>query len=61
MFLLLTGSRRNECLHAKWERFDFNAMTWTIPLSKSGKPHHVPITSGLMNLLETTPRHNNNV
>ncbi len=60
MFLLLTGARRNECLHAKWEHFDFKAMTWTIPLSKSGKPHHVPITNGLMNLLETIPRHNNN-
>jgi len=59
LFLLLTGARRNECLQAKWEHFDYKAMTWTIPLSKSGKPHHVPITSELLNLLETIPRRNN--
>jgi len=56
MFLLLTGARRNECLHAEWDHFDFKAMTWTIPLSKSGKPHHVPITDSLLSLLQSVPR-----
>ena len=59
-FLLLTGARRNECLHAKWEDFDFVAMTWTIPLSKSGSVHHVPVTTPLLNLLNTVPRSNAN-
>ena len=43
-FLILTGARRNEALHAKWEHFDLVSGVWTIPLSKSGKAHHVPIT-----------------
>lgn len=59
-FLLLTGARRNECLHAKWEDFDFVAMTWTIPLSKSGSVHHVPVTASLLKLLNTVPRINAN-
>jgi integrase len=55
-FLLLTGARRNECLQAKWCDFDFKAKSWTIPLSKSGKPHHIPITKALQALLESIPR-----
>ena len=55
-FLLLTGARRNEALHAMWENFDFVAMIWTIPLSKSGKAHHVPITDALYTLLMSVPR-----
>ncbi len=56
MFLILTGARRNEALHAEWSHFDFVAMVWTIPLAKSGKAHHVPITPSLLALLQSIPR-----
>ena len=56
MFLILTGARRNEALHAEWSHFDLESMVWTIPLSKSGKVHHVPITSDLKALLKSIPR-----
>jgi len=55
-FLILTGARRNEALHAMWENFDFVAMIWTIPMSKSGKAHHVPISTSLMTILQSIPR-----
>lgn len=31
MVLLLTGSRRGELAHARWDDIDFKARTWTIP------------------------------
>lgn len=59
-FLLLTGARRGECLNAMWKNFDFNNLIWTIPLAKSGKSHHVPITSHLQTLLRSIPKEKNN-
>ncbi len=53
MFLILTGARRNKVLYAKWPHFDFGLMSWIIPLSKSGKTHH------LQTLLESIPRMGN--
>jgi len=38
MLLLLTGARRNEITHAKWENLDPEKRTLLVPLSKSGKP-----------------------
>ncbi len=55
-FLILTGACRNEALHAMWEDFYFVAMIWTIPLSKNGKAHQVPITAALQALLLPVPR-----
>lgn len=54
--LLLTGARRGEVLHAKWEDFDMKTLIWRIPMSKSGKARHVPISTGVINILETIPR-----
>lgn len=54
--LLLTGARRGEVLHAKWEDFDTKTMTWRIPISKSGKARHVPMSAGVINILDTIPR-----
>jgi len=58
-FLLLTGARRNECLHCRWEHFDFASLVWTIPLAKSGKVHHIPLTSTLLQLLQSIPKKDN--
>lgn len=54
--LILTGARKREVLDAKWEDFDFERRIWRIPTPKTGKPRHVPISDGLVNLLNEIPR-----
>ena len=51
-FLLVTGARRNEVLHAKWHDFDLQRGDWRIPRSKSGQARHVPLNDGALRLLE---------
>jgi len=55
--LILTGARKNEVLKAKWEDFNVEQRLWRIPVSKSGKARHVPISDGVQYLLEGVPRH----
>lgn len=50
-FLLMTGARRSEALFAKWEHIDLDRETWLIPLSKSGKPRHIPLSAGALSFL----------
>jgi integrase len=54
--LILTGARKNEVQQAKWEDINWEQRIWRIPLSKSGKARHVPISDGALILLETIPR-----
>ena len=54
--LLLTGCRKRELLNAKWEHFDVERRAWRIPISKSGKARHVPLSSDVVNLLSQVPR-----
>ena len=54
--LLLTGCRKRELLNAQWEHFDLERRTWRIPISKSGKARHVPLSSDVVNLLGQVPR-----
>ena len=54
--LILTGARKREVLDAKWEDFDFARRIWRIPMSKSGKARHVPLSDGALNILNTMPR-----
>lgn len=54
--LILTGARKNEVLQAKWEDFNLDKMIWRIPITKSGKARHVPISEGVLNLLQLVPR-----
>jgi integrase len=53
--LILTGARKREVLDAKWEDFDLIHQSWRIPKTKSGKPRHVPISNGVLVLLNTIP------
>ena len=50
-FLLLTGCRKREVLDARWEFIDLDRGQLTIPLSKSGKPRHVALSSGAIAVL----------
>jgi len=54
--LILTGARKRELLDARWEDFDLGRRAWRIPISKSGKARHVPLSDGALALLATMPR-----
>ncbi|HEY6700524.1 MAG TPA: site-specific integrase [Pseudolabrys sp.] len=60
--LLLTGLRLSEVSEASWQEFDFNERVWTIPaarMKKTGseaKPHIVPLTDAMLEVIETLPR-----
>jgi len=54
--LILTGARKRELLDAKWPDFDLERRLWRIPMTKSGKPRHVPLPDGAISMLQTMPR-----
>lgn len=54
--LLLTGCRKRELLDACWDHFDIPRRLWRIPITKSGKARHVPLSEGVLRLLEQVPR-----
>ena len=56
--LLLTGQRRNEVAGMRWSEIDFEAREWIIPghRSKNGKPHLIPLSVPVLNILESVPR-----
>lgn len=49
--LILTGARKQEVLRARWSDFDFNARSWRIPMTKSGKARYVPLSDQTLVLL----------
>ena len=60
--LLLTGVRLSEACESAWDEFDLQGRVWTIPaarMKKTGteaKPHMVPLTDAMLEVLETLPR-----
>jgi integrase len=56
MLLLLTGARRNEITHAKWETVDWERRTLWVPRSKSGKPRAIALNTAAVELLRQTKR-----
>jgi integrase len=54
--LILTGARKREVLDAKWADFDLPRRAWRIPISKSGKARHVPLSEGALTLLASMAR-----
>ena len=54
--LLLMGCRKRELLDAKWEDFDLGRRQWRIPVTKSGKARHVPISESVQQVLSQLPR-----
>ena len=45
-------------LDARWEDFDLDRQQWRIPVTKAGKPRHVPLSNGVLQLLASVPRDN---
>jgi integrase len=56
LLLLLTGARRNEITHARWEHVDLEASTLFVPLSKSGKSRYVILNTDAVAVLRSVPR-----
>ena len=54
--LILTGARKRELLDARWADFDLPRRSWRIPMSKSGRARHVPLSETVLQLLDTVPR-----
>lgn len=48
---LTTGARKRELLDSKWEDFDFERRVWVIPMTKSGRPRHVPLVDAAIDQL----------
>lgn len=57
--LILLGARKREVLDSKWEDVDLRLGSWRIPKTKSGRPRHVPLSSGVITLLQSIPRMDN--
>ena len=54
--LLLMGNRKRELLEARWSDFDLERRSWRIPLAKSGKARHVPLSAAALDVLGQLPR-----
>jgi len=54
--LLLTGARVSELLQAEWRHVDVNRRAWLIPMSKTGKARHVPLSQAAIDIIEKLPR-----
>ena len=54
--LLLTGARKNELLQAKWEHVSFERKVWHIPMSKTGKARHVPLSQPALDIIAALPK-----
>jgi len=49
--LIFTGARKREVLDVRWSDIDFERRVWRIHVNKSGKARHVPLSSGVIQLL----------
>lgn len=54
--LLFTGARKREIMDAKWEDVHLERRFIRVPLSKSGKPRNIPLSSAAMEVIERLPR-----
>lgn len=54
--LLLTGARKREVMNARWGDFDFERRLWRIEVNKSGKTRHVPMSDGVVIILQSVPK-----
>jgi integrase len=57
-FTILSATRTNESIGARWSEVDLNEKTWTIPgeRMKSKRPHRVPLSDRSAAILKAIPR-----
>lgn len=46
----------SELLHAEWRNIDQQRRVWFIPISKTGRSRHVPLSQAAMDIIEQLPR-----
>lgn len=56
LFLTYTGARKREVLDARWVDVDWENLSWRIPVTKSGKVRHIPLSTGAQRLLRDRQR-----
>lgn len=54
--LLLTGARASEVFSAEWKHIDLDRRNWLIPMSKTGKARHVPLSKPAIELIQHIKR-----
>ena len=56
--LILTATRPNETFAARWDEFDLDAKSWTIPEErmKASKEHEIPLSDRAVELINSIPR-----
>lgn len=54
--LLFTGARKSEILSARWEHINLDQRILTVPLSKSGKSRHIPLSDEALHVITKLPR-----
>jgi len=54
--LAATGARRSEAMKAKWEHVDVERRLWVVPVSKSGRRRHIPLSDAALRILARQPR-----
>jgi integrase len=59
---ILTATRTNEAINARWSDIDMETKTWIIPGArmKSGRPHKVPLSDAALAILDKLPREKGN-
>ena len=50
---LFTGARRSNVQGMRWVDIDFDSALWTIPTTKNGRPHIVPLVEQALVILKT--------
>jgi integrase len=60
-FTILSATRTNESIGARWSEIDLNEKTWTVPgeRMKSKRPHRVPLSDRALAILKAMPREGN--
>jgi integrase len=48
---LLTGARKTNVMEMRWQDINFTRGTWTIPMTKNGEPHTLPLVDTALALL----------
>ncbi|MBV9491473.1 MAG: site-specific integrase [Verrucomicrobia bacterium] len=52
-FMLLTLTRRQEAASARWRDIDIQTGIWTIPETKNGEPHVIPLSNQAIEVLRS--------
>jgi integrase len=56
MICLLTGSRGAEARGMKWSHLNLTQGIWSVPTTKTGRPHIVPLAPALVGILKSMPQ-----